>query len=481
MTNDIISHQTLKTNTAGFASLLGQSVAMIAPLGAVAATLTGAAEFAVGSLPLAYIISIFGVLVWINTPYQFSKKINGAGGFYTFNAIGVGPRYGLIIGYMMWFSYFNVITNAILFTSGVFIPGTISYFLHVNIGTYTWIPIMTAFIAIITFIAYIGIKPSLEYSFTASVIEIILLIASSIIIIIKAGPANSILPFTPIPAHGWSPIFVGMVLAIFSMSGSSAVVVLGEEAKQPTKNIKKALLISFLITGVVFVLTSYALTIGWGISNMPSFFQSSVPGLIVTDKYIGLPFTILLFAFIINSLFAGSLAPLNTSSRMIFSISRDGLGPRFLSKVHPKYKTPYTSILFVAGLSYLISLLAGILLTPAIGFLYLISASSAALFIGHILSNFGVGISYHKMKSFNPFLHAFAPAVATIILAIAIFYSFVPPAYPIDYSIITAAIFIIATAIGVLIYNRKHPEAIRKAGKTDIEIQRAISSDEALP
>ncbi|KAA8923524.1 APC family permease [Thermoplasma sp.] len=471
---DTTSVQTLKKNAAGFPSLLGQSVAMIAPLGAVAATLTGAAEFAVGSLPLAYIISIFGVLVWINTPYQFSKKINGTGGFYTFNAVGVSPTYGLIIGYMMWFSYFNVITNAILFTSGVFIPGTVSYFLHVNIGTYTWIPIMTVFIALITYIAYIGIRPSLAYSFTASVIEILLLIISSIIIIIKAGPANSALPFTPIPAHGWSPIFVGMVLAIFSMSGSSAVVTLGEEAQQPRKNIKRALLISFLITGVVFVLTSYALTIGWGISNMSTFFQSSVPGLIVSDKYIGLPFTIVLFAFIINSLFAGSLAPLNTSSRMIFSMSRDGLGPRFLSKVHPKYKTPYTSILFVAGLSYAISLLAGIFLTPAIGFLYLISASSAALFIGHILSNVGVGVAYKKMKEFNALLHGFAPAVATVILAIAIYYSFVPPAYPVDYSIITAAIFVIATTIGVFIYRRNHPERVNNAGKTDIEVQSTI-------
>ncbi len=117
-----------------------------------------------------------------------SKKINGAGGFYTFNSQGAGPRYGLIIGYMMWFSYFMVITNAILFTSGVFIPGTISYFLGISIGNYTWIPIMTAFLIIITIIAYLGIKPSLAYSFTASAIEIILLIITSIVIIVALGP-----------------------------------------------------------------------------------------------------------------------------------------------------------------------------------------------------------------------------------------------------------------------------------------------------
>lgn len=470
--------RTLKKGAAGFYSLLGQSIAMISPLGAVAATMTGAAEFAKGSLPLAYIISIFGVLIWINTPYQFSRKINGSGGFYTFNSRGAGPRYGLTIGYMMWFSYFMVITNAILFTSGVFIPGTIAYFLHVNIGTYTWIPIMTAFIIILTVIAYLGIKPSLAYSFTASAIEIALLIITSIVIIVALGSRNTLAPFTPTPADGFAGVAVGMVLAIFSMSGSSAVVTLGEEAKQPRKNIKKALLISFLITGVVFVLTSYALTVGWGISKMSTFFSSSVPGLIVTDKYIGLPFTIILFVFIINSLFAGSLAPLNTSSRMIFSMSRDGLGPSMFSKVHPVHKTPYIAIITMAGVAYTVSLIAGILIGPENGFLYLVTASSAALFIGHILSNFGLGATFKKLKEFKVVTHAIIPAAATIILAVAMFYSFYPPAYPVDYAIITAIVFIIISAIVIFIYGKKHPEEIKKAGSTDMLVQEEIYNRE---
>lgn len=417
-------------------------------------------------------------MLWINTPYQFSKKINGSGGFYTFNSQGANPTFGLIIGYMMGFSYFMVITNAILFTTGVFIPGTISYFLGINIGTYTWIPMMTAFIVILAIIAYLGIKPSLAYSFIASVIEIALLVITSVVIIVALGSKNTLAPFTPAPADGFAAVAVGMVLAIFSMSGSSAVVTLGEEAEQPRKNIKKALLISFLITGVVFVLTSYALTVGWGVSKMSTFFQSSVPGLIVADKYIGLPFTILLFVFIINSLFAGSLAPLNTSSRMIFSMSRDGLGPSIFSKVHPKYKTPYIAIITMAGVAYFVSLVAGILIGPYYGFLYLVTASSAALFIGHILSNFGLGATYKKLKEFKILTHAVIPGAATIILAVAMYYSFVPPAYPVDYAIITAVVFIIISAVLIIIYAKKHPEQIKNAGMTDLEVQSEIYKKE---
>ena len=42
----------LEKGAVGFRELLGQSIALIAPLGAVAATLTGAAQFALGPLPL---------------------------------------------------------------------------------------------------------------------------------------------------------------------------------------------------------------------------------------------------------------------------------------------------------------------------------------------------------------------------------------------------------------------------------------------
>ena len=207
-------------------------------------------------------------------------------------------------------------------------------------------------------------------------------------------------------------------------------------------------------------------------------FSSSVPGLIVTDKYIGLPFTIILFIFIINSLFAGSLAPLNTSSRMIFSMSRDGLGPSMFSKVHPVHKTPYIAIITMAGVAYTVSLIAGILIGPENGFLYLVTASSAALFIGHILSNFGLGATFKKLKEFKVVTHAIIPAAATIILAVAMFYSFYPPAYPVDYAIITAIVFIIISAIVIFIYGKKHPEEIKKAGSTDMLVQDEIYSRE---
>ncbi len=469
------AHTHLKANAVGFWPLLGQAIAMISPLGAMAATMTGSASVALGSLPLAYFIAIFAVLFWINTPYQYSKKIASAGGFYTYNSQGAGPYYGSLSGYVLLFSYFMTYTNAILFISAVFIPGLFSVFFGITINSYIWIPLLIAIGVLVLIPAYLGIQGSTRYSLVSSVIQIALMVILSLVIIFIKGSSNTWAPFTPNPAHGFGPVFVGMILAIFSMSGSSAVVSLGEEAKQPKKNIRNALLISFLITGVVFVLTSYALTVGWGINNMLTFAETGagtgqgVPGIILAERYIGLPMAIVMMVFVINSLYTGSLAPLNSSGRMLFAMSRDGIAPKYFFGVHKKFKTPHIALLFLAVIGILISLAAGLIFGPFNGFLYLVTASAVALFIGHMMTDLSLPLEYKKVKEFAISKHAIFPAVSFIFLIIGIYYSFFPITYPEDISIITAVVFMVALGVFLKIYINRHREVKDKIGSTPIQ------------
>ncbi|AWR95688.1 amino acid permease [Acidianus brierleyi] len=255
-----------------------------------------------------------------------------------------------------------------------------------------------------------------------------------------------------------------LTTAIFSMSGSSGAVYIAEEAQQPRRNIRLAVLISFLITGIVFVLVSYAFTVGWGISNMSNFASSGIPGLILADKYIGLPAVVLIFIFIVNSLFAGSLAPLNSSARLLYALGRDQVLPSFFSRVHPKYRTPANSILFLSMLSAIVSITAGLVMGPYYGFLYLVLASSIATFIGHILGDVALPFFYNKIKNFNIILHGIVPAISFVILALGIYYSFYPPTYPINIAAITTSVF----AIIVIIYALVNKSA-RKLSNLNVE------------
>ena len=63
---------------------------------------------------------------------------------------------------------------------------------------------------------------------------------------------------------------------------------------------------------------------------------------------------------------------------------------------------------------------------------------------------------------------------STLIMHIEI----ITPAYPVDYSIITAIVFIIISAIAIVIYARKHPSQIHKAGMADKQVQDQINKNE---
>lgn len=47
------------------------------------------------------------------------------------------------------------------------------------------------------------------------------------------------------------------------------------------------------------------------------------------------------------------------SSRLLFSMGRDGVLPRVLGKVHPKYQTPWVAAIFLGAFSLVLTLTAG--------------------------------------------------------------------------------------------------------------------------
>ncbi|HII82242.1 MAG TPA: APC family permease, partial [Ferroplasma sp.] len=80
----------LMKNALGFWAIVGQTIAFTAPLASVVTSLTGAALYARGALPLAILISVISGIIWVNTPYQYSSKVASSGGFYTFTKKALG-------------------------------------------------------------------------------------------------------------------------------------------------------------------------------------------------------------------------------------------------------------------------------------------------------------------------------------------------------------------------------------------------------
>ena len=362
---------------------------------------------------------------------------------------------------------YAIMANTTLFFSGVLIPAIFSDFFGITVSKYLWIPILIIFVLIFTILPYIGIKPSVKYALVGALLEIAILTILSVAIIVISGPKNTGVVFLPKLSGGITPLFEGVVLGTFLMTGASGAVYIGEEAKVPRKNIKKAMAVSFVITGAIFLLTAYALTIGWGPTKMggtTGFAGSLVPGLILSNKFLGLPFLITIIVLLFNSVFVSMVSPLNVLGRMSYSFSRDGVMPPWFVKIHPKYKTPSNAIAFMGISSIIASIIAGLILGPYYGFLFLITIASIALFAGHIMSDFALPFLFKKLNELKISFHLVLPIISLVVLAFGVYYSVYPPSFPYFQASIATAVLLVLIGVFVTYFAITHSDRIEDIG-----------------
>ncbi len=164
---------------------------------------------------------------------------------------------------------------------------------------------------------------------------------------------------------GWAGIFMGAAVIFFAYIGFDAVSTTSEEAKNPKRDVPKAIILSLLICTVLYILMAATFT---GLVKCDG--TLSLDDLSTDDK--GAPM-VYAFSKIPNhfiqtyaSLFItiGALCGITSvclvnllgQSRIFFSMSRDLLLPEWISTLHPEYKTPYRGTL-ITGI--FVALVAG--------------------------------------------------------------------------------------------------------------------------
>jgi len=420
----------LKEKELGLWHGIFQSFSHVAPAAEVAILITGTALVAEGSTPLIFILAPLIVLLWLNTNYQFSKYISSSGGYSAFSRAGLGKSIGDMTGWLFFFNEFLTYTGFALLSFAAFI-----YLLAPSITaiTYLWIPIILIPLLFTTFFVYRGVKLSLNYAAYTGFIETAVLTISAIIIIVKLGSANTFTVLTAEPVHNdFSIIGLGLLFGLYSYGGTGSVVALGEETKHPETVIKKAILYGWLLVVIPLALNAYALTVGWGLSNISTFGTSPDPGVIEYFKYLG-PFGGWIFvAIVINSFFDFGIAINNSLTRMLYYLSRDSnILPRFLKKTHAKYGTPSNAIITVAVISFIIAVASGLIFGPFVGALVIEGAASIAFMLQHALATFSLPFYAHREKILRISSHIIIPAAALVFIAFAIFSTVYPvPPFP---------------------------------------------------
>jgi APA family basic amino acid/polyamine antiporter len=138
---------------------------------------------------------------------------------------------------------------------------------------------------------------------------------------------------------------VAMVLASFSWAGLVALADIGGDIKNPRRNLPLALIIAFLIVLVLYVLQPFALVASMGTGEI----AKAGTAAIMLDAGKLMPGWGIWIVFIaaMGALLTSINAITWAAGRDLLAWARDGLFPKAIAHLHPKFKTPDLAILII--------------------------------------------------------------------------------------------------------------------------------------
>ena len=343
---------------------IGISVALMAPSMAANINPQGTAGTVGRAVPVAFALATIGVLLVAYGFVRLSQNFHHAGSVYGFVGATSGPRAGVVAGWGLIGTYifYGCVTSM---AAGIF--G--STFLD-EIGLWHHQPSWSGFLigaialAIAYFLAMAPARNGTRILLTVEAVTVVLILITSFIILSKligkSGPGHlgvDMSVFSVPKGTGASTVFLGVVFGFLSFAGFEAAATLGEEAKNPRKDIPRAILGTAIFGGVYFVFVTAIEVMGFGTSagGVKAFIASgSLMGDLGTH-YVGSWIGTIITLGAAVSAFGCCLACIVGSSRMAFAIGRDG-GSSRLAVISAKNGTPSSATRLITAVIALIIL-----------------------------------------------------------------------------------------------------------------------------
>ena len=281
---------------------------------------------------------------------EVASRFSGAGGAYLFTRVAFGPFVGLQVG---WLSYFvRAITAAV--QANVF-----STYLA---GFWPWagtrlggIATTTLFIGVLAAVNVRSVVSGARVSNGFALVKVTPLIVFGVIGLVWATSGKAVpapIPSDPSPS-GWLSV---LLLLMFAYGGFESAVIPLSEAKAPRRDAPFALLSGLALSALLYLLAQ--LTVLTTLSD---------PG--ATDRPLADSARVMLGdagAGIITvaalvSVYGWLASNMLTVPRLSMAMAERGDFPAFFGRVHPVFRTPWASVLFFAGVSWILANQAGLL------------------------------------------------------------------------------------------------------------------------
>jgi amino acid transporter len=460
---------TLLRNSVGLGGTVVMSAAIMGPAVSTFFNPQFSTPFSGYATPFVYLATLIVTLIVANGVMEMARVAPSAGSFYTFITRALGPRAGFTTGGLMFVAY-ALLGPIEIGLIGAYLQQTFKQEFGVNIP---WIWIGLVPWALMVFLAFEGIRGSLRVATILFTAEVVVVVLISVIVIVSGGKDGiTLAPFNPAESsHGFNGLITGFVFAALSFVGFEGATALGDEAKRPSKTIPMGILLSTLLVGFIYLLGTWALSIGLGRDGMNKLVGSDTPWNTLAATYAPWMKWFLIIAAV-SSMFAVMINSNNGIVRIINTMGREGLLPAALGRINPRRRTPGIAVLweglFVVVVAIIVGLISGGLTDPIGGnnvYGYLGFALTLAILPVYVLVNWATIVYFRKRPDFNWFRHLVLPIIGGLIMAFLLVAQILanqtPPFSWMPWALVGWLVIIIVVAI---VLGRTRPDALKRAG-----------------
>jgi amino acid transporter len=374
---------------------------------------------------------------------ECSSILPRVGGPYAYVKEAFGDFWGFLTGWALIIAEWSSIAVFPL----VFVA-YLTYFYH-DMPQSIQILIKVLFVLFLTLINLFGVRQGGKLNDILTILKIapifLLTIVGVAFFIMK--PSLLVTHLTPFAPLGFGGLGSALILIFWAYVGFELVTIPSDDIINPKRTIPLAIGVGMAVITVFYFLTNFVIV---GAVPWMALSTSSAPLTLAGYTLLGAGGAIILSVGALFSISGSDEAGILCSARIPFAMAGDGLLPHFFAKVHPKYNTPYVSLIIqntitlIAAIFGTISQLI-ILSVFTILFCYLLTCLS----VFPLRKNFGGGISL--------------PRIVPILGIIIIIYMITQTA---PNQIIIGTILIL---LGIPIYLKYAPKTQIKTVRRDIE------------
>ncbi|MEX3950219.1 amino acid permease [Paraburkholderia sp. EG287B] len=439
---------------AGLKKALGALDLTFLGIGAIIGTgifvLTGTGAVQAGpALMIAFLIAAVACCFAALAYAEFASTIPVAGSIYTYSYATLGELAAWVIGWDLMLEY-GLATSAVsvgwsgylqslLSGFGLTLPAALSAAPGAVPGVHTLfnLPAFLVMMAI-TGLLSVGVRESTRINNIMVAIKVTVVLLVIAVGVFHVTPAN----WHPFMPNGWRGVFGAAAVMFFAFIGFDSVSSAAEEVKNPRRDLPVGIIASLAVCAVLYVAVAAVVT---GIVPSPRFAhvghpvsfalqvagENWVAGFIDLGAVLGMLTVILVMSY--------------GQTRIIYAMSRDGLLPAKLSKVHPRFATPFFT-------TWLVGIFFGL-----IGALVPLNVLAELINIGTLAAFSMVSIAVLVLRKTHPHLpRAFrcpgVPVVPILAVASCLFLM-------INLQPLTWVAFLVWTAFGLIVYfgySRRH-------------------------